>query len=863
MNISWTTPSALWLLAVIPLVWVALKYSRTNFNPRQRVLQAVVRSVLLALVVFALARPVVSAGSSKLAVVYLVDVSTSVAPAAIDDAADTIDTLNRDLAPAVSRIVTFGLNAAVVADTAALRQVGASTSTSTMTATGPAVTPDVDRSGTDLESALAMARASLDPGALPRIVLFTDGRATAGDINTSIARLHDGGVPVSVFPMSPADLGDTWIDGIGVPDRVAAGGTTPVTVHVSTQKDGAAIVELSALGKPLAKRTVTLARPGTDVTLDAVFASEGAQSIEARVTMAGDPVAQNNTLERAVFVSPKPRVLYIEGAGTASSRYLNGALVGAGIDVALQSPGAAMTAETLAPFDVAILSDVSRASLTDAQMKAMADWVEGGGGLLIAGGENVFGEGDQGYRHTELERIAPVTFERKDEPEVALIIVLDKSYSMNGSVMELCKTAAQAAIDALTDKQSVGVITFNDGFTIDVPLQNVGKNRERIRSAVSAISANGQTLIFPAIEQAFKSLSAVKARAKHVVVLSDGRTYPDDYETLVKKMVEAKITVSSIAVGRDADAVLLGNIAKWGHGRSYAVEDAHEVPQIFVKEAKDVPNLSFDEKPLDLTVKHQAFLDGIDMASAPALRGLTATVPKDSAIELLTTRDGDSILSFWQVGLGRSAVFGSDVKDRWATDWVRWRGYGPFFSAVVHALQRRRPPAIALSVDPGVVHGATRTIGIALDAHDAAGRPRDFLTPRVRVQSGTKTPVVIAARQTAPGHYEGRAIIDADETFAATVVGDSATGDEGSVSSAYIVPDVNAERRLREPDEPLLRTIASATGGAWRPDAPALAGRPDEHRATRRPLWPALLWTALALWMVDLALRRVRLFERV
>jgi uncharacterized protein (DUF58 family) len=56
-----------------------------------------------------------------------------------------------------------------------------------------------------------------------------------------------------------------------------------------------------------------------------------------------------------------------------------------------------------------------------------------------------------------------VTFERKDEPEVALIIVLDKSWSMAGSVMELCKAAAQAAIDVLADEQSVGVVTFNDG----------------------------------------------------------------------------------------------------------------------------------------------------------------------------------------------------------------------------------------------------------------------------------------------------------------------------------------------------------------------------------------------------------------
>ena len=101
----------------------------------------------------------------------------------------------------------------------------------------------------------------------------------------------------------------------------------------------------------------------------------------------------------------------------------------------------------------------------------------------------------------------------------------------------------------LDDEQSVGVITFNDGFNWDVTLRNVGKNRESIRKTVAAIEPSGHTLIFPAVEQAYLALKDARARAKHVVLLSDGRSYPDDYEGLVKKMVEAKMTVSAIAVG--------------------------------------------------------------------------------------------------------------------------------------------------------------------------------------------------------------------------------------------------------------------------------------------------------------------------
>jgi Ca-activated chloride channel homolog len=852
MSLTWTSPSALWLLAVIPLVWFVLRYARTNFNPRQRRIQTIVRSLLLAMIVLALARPVISAGSERLSVVYLVDVSDSVAPAEIVAAAAKIDELTTTVKPAYSRIVVFGADAATVDTTAALRQFAA------VDKAQKAAPATVNRAGTDIEAALMFARASLTPGALPRIVLFSDGRPTAGDTTAAIARLHNDGVPVSVIPVAAADRGDAWVDAIGVPDRISSGATFTAAVHVTSQKAGAATVEVRALGKVLATKTTPLVVGDNPVTFDVALDTVGAQAIEASVTMAGDPVPQNNRLDRAVTVAPRPRVLYVEGT-PASSRYLTGALNAAGVDVALGTPASFTSPDFTKdnPWDVVVLSDVARAAMPDAAMKSVGDWVETkGGGLLIAGGESVFGEGPQGYRKTELERIAPVTFERRDEPEIALVIVLDRSWSMNGQVMELCKSAALAAIDALADKQSVGVITFNEGFNWDVPLQNVGQHRPEIRKAVSAIEAAGQTMIYPAVEQAFKALRTVKARAKHVVLLSDGRSYPDDYEGLVKKMVDAKITVSSIAMGLGADNELLSNIAKWGHGRSYLVEDAKEVPQIFVKEAKEMPNLSFDEKALQPLVKHRGFLEDVNFDKAPALRGRTATVIKDGALEMLSTKDGDPLLAFWPIGLGRAAVFTSDVKDRWASDWITWRGYGPFFSSVVRALERQRPAAIALTVDPGVVHGASRTIALSIDAHDADGKPRDFLTPKVRVQSGTKAPVEIAARQTAPGHYEARAIVDAAETFAAAVV-----GNDTGITSGLVVPDTNEEYRFRAADEPRLRSIADATNGHWKPTAEQLSNTAGEHRATRRPLWPMLLWTALGLWLLDLVMRRVRVLE--
>jgi hypothetical protein len=100
----------------------------------------------------------------------------------------------------------------------------------------------------------------------------------------------------------------------------------------------------------------------------------------------------------------------------------------------------------------------------------------------------------------------------------------------------------------------------------------------------------------------------------------------------------------------------------------------------------------------------------------------------------------------------------------------------------------------------------------------------------------------------------------ADATQALNVTVEGAAAGIG-ITSRSVLPDGAAEYRFRPPDEGLLRSIASSTGGAYRPHAAALANAAGDSRTQRRPLWPALVGLALVLWFVDLVLRRVRIFE--
>ena len=156
---------------------------------------------------------------------------------------------------------------------------------------------------------------------------------------------------------------------------MSAGAAFVATVGIGSQREGTAVVELRSDGKVLARQPAAIAKGLTRVRdRRASVDAAGAHVLEAAVTVAGDPLAANNTLDREAWVAPRPKVLYVEGA-PASARYLSGALTGSGFDVTVRPPsGLPATAAQLDPCDVVVLSDVARARPSER--------VDGGAGRL-------------------------------------------------------------------------------------------------------------------------------------------------------------------------------------------------------------------------------------------------------------------------------------------------------------------------------------------------------------------------------------------------------------------------------------------------------------------------------------------------
>jgi hypothetical protein len=110
------------------------------------------------------------------------------------------------------------------------------------------------------------------------------------------------------------------------------------------------------------------------------------------------------------------------------------------------------------------------------------------------------------------------------------------------------------------------------------------------------------------------------------------------------------------------------------------------------------------------------------------------------------------LLARWQFGLGKSVAFTSDVKDRWAVDWLKWNGYSKFWSQIVRDTMRRQD-------DPDFDMRVERSGGfatISVEALGKDGRYRDQLHLQVHVVAPDQSSSVIDLPQTGPGAYEAR-----------------------------------------------------------------------------------------------------------
>jgi uncharacterized membrane protein len=493
-----------------------------------------------------------------------------------------------------------------------------------------------------------------------------------------------------------------------------------------------------------------------------------------------------------------------------------------------------------------------------AQMQAIEGYVRDlGGGFIMAGGQDSFGSG--GYQGTRIEKILPVRFDSEkdiNQPQLAIALVIDRSGSMTGDKIEMAKESARATADVLEPSDLISVVAFDSQPTTIVRLQKAS-NRLRISTDIARLTPGGGTNIFPALQEAYTILSPANAKVKHVILLTDGQAAYEGIAELVDEMRANRITVSSVGIG-DADRTLLALIAEHGEGKLYMTENAQDLPKIFMKETEEVQKSSLVEELVHAKVaKAVEMIEGTGVDNAPPLHGYVTTKPKDMSEVVLVTDRGDPLLARWRVGLGQVVAWTSDVKNRWAVEWLSWPGYAKFFAQMIRTTMRHQEHE---SYDLGaeIEGGRARVVVDAVNRDDRFVNELDT-TLEVVDPRDSKVKRTIGMEQTAAGRYEADFPVDRYGTYILRAVhrraGQVVAESVGAVSLPY-----PAEYLRSTPDVEALRQVGVVTGGVASPrpeDAWATLG---EHIDYHRDLWPFVLLGVACAFMIDLYLRRVRIF---
>lgn len=846
-----------WLALVLLAIPMWFAAGRRTLQGRRAKLAFLVRIAVLFAMALAAAGLNVKRPADRLGVVFVLDRSASLAEEAREQALDFVQ------AQAAGMRDGDKVAVVVVGDGAMVEQEPA------RELAVPTIESQISPHQTDLAAGLRLAEALVPSDFTRRIVVLSDGSETRGDAIAQAASAADD-VELWTLALNRAAGDEALLEGMTAPDQVPEGSAFDVRIVARSNEPTTGRLSLYRNETLLGVLPVKLSGGRADVFALRQEADEsGFLRYRASLEVDGtDSIPQNNVALTTVAVEGRPRVLYIEGK-PGESASLRRVLEAEGMLVDVLGPGEMPgSLAALQPYSAVLLSDVPAYALTTRQMKLLQRYVRDlGRGFAMLGGDESFGVG--GYYGTPVEEVLPVRMDIKDKrhfPSLSIAMAIDTSGSMGGvgraEKMGMAKEAAIQTTELMADRDKIGVISFDAAASWIVPMTSLS-NRLKVVSTVSKLRAGGGTDIYPALKEAYRALNAEGSAMKHIILLSDGITMGGDFQTLIKIGESRGITLTTIGVGDDADRRSMETWAKWGGGRYYLVTSPEHIPRIFTREAMLATRSFLVEEPVTPVLGvPDAITKGLSDPLLP-LAGYVATEPKPRAKVAIWAKQEENtpLLAVWRHGLGRSVAWTSDVKPRWAKQWIGTEDYTRTFTQMVRWLAASEGSGdiqATAELDRGLME-------VTVDAYDEEGVFRNFLEGEARFIAPDLSVRTTPLQQVAPGRYRARTEASQNGAHLVAVFLRDAEGNPVGQATAEAAQPYSPEYRPTTGGEAMLAELTRVgRGTVLDPDVvvadPLKAGiwtPPQRPRLVPHPQWPRLLVLAALLFLLDVATRRL------
>lgn len=909
------SPWYLLLLLLLPPMWWFSFRSLSGLGSWRRMFALTLRTLVLLLIVAALAEMQYQRTSDRLTVIYLLDQSLSIPEARraamIGYVNASISKQRKEDKGDRAGVIVFGKNAEVEVPPI------------DFTIHLPKIESLLDPEFTNLSNAMQRAMAMFPHDAAKRIVLVTDGNENIGDALEEARAIADAGVSIDVMPVSLGGANEVTIEKIAIPADVRQNQPFELRVVMNNESSGPTRTAEPVSGK---LRIVRKAGGKEETLIDENRVIDPGKSVlslpeniehanfytyEASFTPddpGDDALSQNNRATAFTHVQGKGQVLVIEDwEKPGEFDYYIERLRDEGLEIVVQPSNRLFNSlAELQTYDTVVLADLPRVSLgtdatfqdastvssfSDEQIEMLVrNTEELGCGLIMVGGPNSFGAG--GWTDTALEKAMPVDFQIKSAkvaPVGALVLNMHAGEIPKGNYWQ--RVIVQEAIKALGPRDYCGLISWNgtDQWLWGQAkggMLRVGPNRQTMLARVDRMNIGDMPDFDPGIKKSIVGLKQCKDAAnKHMIIISDGDPTPASNATL-NALKAASITVTSVAVGAHGPpgSREMRRIATTTGGKYYEVKNANALPKIYQREARRVARpLVFEPNPPvspQRTTQHE-IVQGLGN-SFPAISGfMLTTVKENSLVDVILTspmpteRQNATVLAAWTYGLGKTVAFTTDTGQRWATDWTGWDQYDQFFSQMVRWSMRPSGDTGKYSVATDVQGPKTRVVISALDDDE------QFLNNQAitgTVLGPDLQPISLDIEQTGPGRYVGEFDSSKPGSYMIMVM----PGLERATIRTGVNIGYSDEFRDRETNTTLLEQMAnlpakSGEPGKLLPPLPALPEDRDKAEKTLEPqlaidpfrrdlplaistqdIWPLLVLVAGCVFFGDVFIRRVQ-----
>lgn len=557
--------------------------------------------------------------------------------------------------------------------------------------------PDI--SATNVAAALTYAKSLFTNPEMGKIVLVTDGKETDEEANQVIRSVSAQGISVDVaFVPSFYEGNDVQIIGATLPDyHVAVGDQCEISVTLQSsgkQDFYVGLFDNEEIDSYEGIKLVSM-EPGTQtVAFNHSFASEGLHEIRFRISsIEDDAVEYNNEYCTYHYLEVFNKILIVERAAGESDALVSMLNSDPEMQYEIDVVGTLedempKTVDELRNYDQVILNNIANADMPLGFDEILSLYVEEyGGGLFTVGGNDETGEANAynrsdmyGTLYQDMLPVQAINY----TPPVGVMVIIDRSGSMDGSddrghsFLEGAKAGAIACLDALYERDYIGIMTLDSDHNVVLDLTS-RTQETKIREAVNSIeTADGNTIFAGAINRAGQALRGLKNVAKrHMIIVTDGMTsQPETYEPLIENFYNSDgITLSIIGVNMTLNseaATMMQNAVDLGHGRLHIAKSTKDLVTMMredlnAPEIKDVNEEEF--KPIIYNAT-SPLVQNLEVGEGEERNRLTVElggfygVKKKEGTDLILVGDYEvPIYAQWKYGKGTVGSFMCDLQN--------------------------------------------------------------------------------------------------------------------------------------------------------------------------------------------------------